>query len=122
MKTELHWIASGAATLSVIALANAGQASQGPNSASGLSVYDEPRFRGERVFIGGSTPDLKELGFDNRISSVRLVGGVWDLCSEPNFRGRCLRVTGEIVSFAGTGLDNGISSIRRLDDTKPRAR
>lgn len=93
-----------------------------PQSASGLSAYAEPRFRGERIFIAASTPDLKAIGFDNRIRSLRVVGGLWDVCTDPGYRGRCMQVTGEIVSFAGTGLDSKVSSIRRLDEPAPETR
>lgn len=77
-------------------------------------LFEDADFRGQRIAVTDHEPDLARRGFNDRVSSVRLDGGRWQLCSDAGFRGRCVTVDGSVNNFADIGLNDQISSLRRL--------
>src|SRR5690348_15527041 len=88
----------------------AAQAARGP----GLIVYQEDNFGGDYREIREDQPDLGWIHFDDRISSVQVNRGVWELCEHSNFRGRCITVDHDIRKLDRIGFDDRTSSIRRV--------
>lgn len=80
----------------------------------GLIVYQEDHFGGDYREIRDDQPDLGWIHFDDRISSVEVKRGVWELCEHSNYRGRCITVDHDIDKLDRLGFDDRTSSIRRI--------
>ncbi|HEX7123071.1 MAG TPA: beta/gamma crystallin-related protein, partial [Gemmatimonadaceae bacterium] len=82
---------------------------------SGITVWQEPGFRGTSATFGSDIPDLSRLAFSRAISSLRTAPGeTWQVCDRPNFRGRCQVFTGSVSNLDDTGWNDRIVSIRRV--------
>ncbi len=57
-------------------------------------------------------PNLRSLGMNDAISSIRLSRGTWEVCEDANYRGRCEIVRGDIRDLRNTGMNDKISSLR----------
>ncbi|HYD98953.1 MAG TPA: beta/gamma crystallin-related protein [Alphaproteobacteria bacterium] len=75
------------------------------------TVYQHGRFRGRSATFDGPVPDLRRLGMDDRISSLRLQG-TWEICEDSHYRGRCAVVEGNVADLRG--FADEISSLRPL--------
>jgi len=76
-------------------------------------LYEDADFRGRSVTVVGDTPDLVPHGFNDRVSSVRLLGRArWQLCSDAHFRGNCRTVEGDVRDLVPLGLNDAVSSLR----------
>ena len=79
-----------------------------------LIVYVDPDGRGRSLPVNGSIRYLRDLGFNDNISSIQVNSGRWEICSDPDYRGRC-RVIDQSVGYTlNIGLNDNISSIRRV--------
>ena len=105
--SKLLLLAGAVATLATMA---------GPASARppGLIVFQEDNFGGDSREIRDDQPDLDWIHFDDRISSVQVNRGVWELCEHSQYRGRCITVDHDIRKLDRLGFDDRISSIQRL--------
>ncbi|MBS0471976.1 MAG: beta/gamma crystallin family protein [Proteobacteria bacterium] len=88
-------------------------ASARPRRAS-IIVYQEDNFRGASREFRDDQEDLGWVHFDDRISSIEVHGGVWELCEHSRFRGRCITVDHDVRKLGRMGMDDRISSIRRI--------
>jgi hypothetical protein len=82
----------------------------GPGPIGRIVLFDDRRFRGQSLRLGGPAPSLS--GFQNRAESVQIFGGAWELCDETRYRGRCAIVTSNVSDLAALGLRNRVSSAR----------
>jgi hypothetical protein len=57
---------------------------------------------------------LERRGLDERVSSVVVNEGVWELCSQPRFDGNCRILEPGRYPRLGQRLDNQVSSLRRV--------
>lgn len=80
----------------------------------GIIVYQEDHFGGDSREIRDDQPDLDWIHFDDRISSVEVRRGVWELCEHSRYRGRCITVDHDIGRLDRLGFDDKVSSIRRI--------
>ncbi|HEY0302601.1 MAG TPA: beta/gamma crystallin-related protein, partial [Rhizomicrobium sp.] len=80
----------------------------------GLIVYQEDRFGGDSRVISDDAANLDWIHFDDRISSVEVKRGTWELCEHAHFRGRCITVDHDIRRLDRLGFDDKTSSIRRV--------
>ena len=84
-------------------------------SAQDIVFFNGPDFNGRRFAAEQSIPNLAELGFNDRASSVVVNNGAWQLCTDAYFRGHCVTLQrGEYRNLAQIGLSNQISSAREL--------
>jgi len=65
----------------------------------GIVLYSRSGFGGRNVALDGNMPDLREIGFNDRASSLRVNWGVWEVCRDVNFGGRCARGTHSPASY-----------------------
>ncbi|MYM85212.1 hypothetical protein GTP44_25135 [Duganella sp. FT50W] len=101
MKTFLFRLLS--ATLLLTGVAHAGE----------LTLYTDDDFGGRAVTLRGATPDLAQLGFNDRTSSVIVRAGTWELCQDSGFRGHCITLQrGEYRQLSG--FNDQISSVREI--------
>ncbi len=60
---------------------------------------------------------MGRLGFNDKVSSVVVRSGNWQLCSDSGFRGQCITLSpGSYASMRSFGMNDRISSIRPIDD------
>lgn len=87
----------------------------GAQAFAQITLYPGEGWRGRPLSANHSIRDLRDLGFDDRASSVVVERGRWEVCEEPNFGGECkILRRGSYDSLRGMGLDNSISSIRAV--------
>jgi hypothetical protein len=62
----------------------------------GITVFADPNFRGKSATFRQDMPDLRQVGLEKKISSLRVgPGEQWEVCERPNYQGRCVVVSGE---------------------------
>lgn len=77
-----------------------------------LVVFEHSDFRGASRRIEGEVRELRDIGFQDRISSFRVEGGAWEVCTDAGFRGRCQVFDGDIPDLTDVNLDGAVSSLR----------
>jgi hypothetical protein len=83
--------------------------SGGGNTA--IVVYTAPNYRGRSLVFSDDIADLRRVGLNDRISSVRVLGGRWVICTDINYVG-CRSVAADIPDLGIIGWASRISSIR----------
>lgn len=103
----------------VSALAFAAQAS------AQITFYEHDDFQGRSFTTERQINNLGRSGFDDRASSVVVVGGRWEICEDLRFGGRCVVLRpGNYASLDQMGLNDQVSSTRpltrnsRVDDSR----
>jgi hypothetical protein len=101
-------------TLAVL-LAPAGSAQVRQVGTIGLTVYEDRGFRGRSATLRSDTPNLRTIGLNDDVSSLRVAPGeLWEVCEHANYAGRCIVVSGPEGDLRATGWNNLISSARRV--------
>jgi heat shock protein HslJ len=92
---------------------------------AGISVFIDENYRGLGATIRRDVPNLRPLGLNDRISSLRVAPGEqWEICERANYQGRCIVVSGDDPDLDDSDWANVISSMRRVPTTStapPRA-
>lgn len=97
--------------VAVAAMAMAGHA------MADITFFENENFRGRTAGAGSQVNFLKEIGFDDRASSIEVTGERWEVCEDPGYTGRCrVLQPGSYPSLRSMGLDKRISSARRIDE------
>ena len=85
---------------------------------SRLVFFDRTNFRGDARNVMNSAANLGSAG--DRVRSVQVYGGTWELC-EGSFRNaRCVTVTESIPDLRSLGFRNGVTSAREVADRNRR--
>jgi len=80
-----------------------------------LSFFEGEGFAGRSFMTEAEVGNLQGAGFNDRASSVVVVGERWEVCSDAGFRGRCVVLRpGRYGSLAAMGLNDRISSARAV--------
>ena len=83
-------LALAVSAFSLDASAQRGRSNGGYNGYSGITVYEDPNFRGDSVTFRNEVRDLREQGLNDRISSLEVDGNqAWEVCRDVNFGGGC---------------------------------
>eukprot|EP01041_Mallomonas_annulata_P019279 gene19279-38555_t len=83
------------------------------------TLYANDGFTGQSLRMSGDTPSLQRYSFNDRASSVVVVGNRWEVCEDDNFRGRCTVLRpGRYTALSDIGLEDGISSARLIATTE----
>ena len=59
-------------------------------SYGGIVLYEHGDHQGREQFIGEAVPNLAVLNFNDKVSSVEVLGGRWELCTDNEYGGRCI--------------------------------
>ena len=78
----------------------------------GAVLHADGNFRGEAIEVNGAVPDLSRVRFNDRVSSITIGSGVWEVCSDANFKGRCATIDTSVSRLASLRMNDNISSIR----------
>jgi uncharacterized protein YcfJ len=91
------------------ALAFAAQAS------AQVTFYEQDGFQGRTFTTQQRVGNLERAGFNDRASSVVVVGQRWQVCDDVRFDGRCTVLRpGQYPSLQAMGMNDRISSVRPL--------
>ena len=74
-----------------------------------IALYDRAGFKGSSRELSGPMSSLGSFG--NRVRSVRLMGGRWELCEGTRWSGACVTVTESVNDVRRFGL-HGVASVR----------
>ena len=78
-----------------------------------IVFYEQPGFRGQSFGSDRPILNLERLGFNNRASSLVVLGEPWEVCDGERFGGRCVVLRpGRYPSFGVIGLEGAIASVR----------
>ena len=87
---------------------------RGPNAwRTSITLYEEANYRGRSWTFADDERDLSRFSMSNRVSSVRVNGGRWNLCLDVDY-GRCERIDASVPRLRDFGLNNKISSIEEI--------
>jgi beta/gamma crystallin len=82
---------------------------------TGITVYEDPNFRGDSVTFRNEVADLRQHGLNDRISSLEVDGNqAWEVCRDVNFQGGCRVFQGSIDDLRAEGWNDRISSMRSV--------
>ncbi len=84
-------------------------------AAADIRVWSEKDRQGDGREIRRAVRDLRNYGFDDRISSLE-TDEAWEVCTEPLYRGDCRIVQGVVPNLRMLGLNNRITSMRRASE------
>jgi len=105
--------------LAVAGLAIATQA------AAQVTFYEREGFEGRSFTTEQRIGNFERYGFNDRASSVVVLGARWEVCEGARFSGRCVVLRpGRYASLAAMGLNDRVSSVRavsrnaRIDDNR----
>lgn len=80
--------------------------------AATITVWEHENFGGASRVIESSVSQLDGAGWNDRISSLRVDSGQWEICRDNDFR-NCQTVSGgEVPKLASSGWNDTISSLR----------
>jgi hypothetical protein len=97
------------ALLATSALAFAAQAS------AQVTFYEQEGFQGRSFSAQQRVGNMERTGFNDRASSVVVVGQRWQACENSRLEGRCTVLRpGQYPSLTAMGLNDRISSVRPL--------
>ena len=85
---------------------------------SRLVLYDRPNYRGDARSVLNSVTNLGPIG--DRVRSVEVYGGTWELCDGANRNARCVTVTDSIPDLRNLGFRNGVTSAREVNTARSR--
>ena len=80
-------------------------------SYGGIVLFEHGDHQGREQFIGEAVASLVQLNFNDRVSSVEVMGGRWELCTDIDYGGRCIVLGPGRYNF-DKALNDRISSVR----------
>jgi len=96
-----------------------GHGRPGPSPAPGqITFFEHPGFHGRAFNAEGEVPYFGSFGFNDRASSVVVLGTPWEACDRPRFDGHCVILRpGRYPDLRSMGLDDSVSSARIVPPT-----
>lgn len=78
-------------------------------------LYENESFSGRSFTSEQQVRNFTNTGFNDRASSVVVLGNRWEVCENAGFTGRCVVLRpGRYASLADMGLNDRVSSVRNL--------
>jgi|CXWL01.1.fsa_nt_gi hypothetical protein len=81
---------------------------------AGIELFVDIDYRGASLEVDEDVADLRDLDWNDRVSSVRVHDGVWELCRDKDYRD-CHEVDSDAPDLRRLGGNDAISSLRRVD-------
>ena len=82
-------------------------------AAAQATFYENGNYQGRSMQANKQVNTFDRYGFNDRSSSVVVVGNRWEVCEDTNFRGDCVVLRpGRYSSLAAMGLNDRVSSAR----------
>jgi uncharacterized protein YcfJ len=94
-------------------------------AAAQVTFYEREGFEGRSFTAEKEVRNLERYGFNDRASSVVVIGARWEVCEDVRFGGQCVVLRpGRYPSLAAMGLNDRVASVRtvsrnaRIDDSR----
>jgi uncharacterized protein YcfJ len=88
---------------------------RGTQAAGQVTFYEQEGFQGRSFNTGRTVQNFERYGFNDRASSVVVLGDRWEVCEDLRFNGRCVVLRpGRYPSLAAMGLNDRVSSVRTV--------
>ena len=85
-------------------------------AAPRITFYEREDFGGQQFTTERQIGNFERFGFNDRASSIDVVGNRWEVCEDARFSGRCVVLRpGRYPTLVSLGLNNRVSSVRLLD-------
>ena len=85
-----------------------------PDQQTGIELYSNVRFYGERQVFTSAVSNLYQLGFNDRAMSFAIPPNeVWEVCVDADFR-NCRTFNSSVMNLEEFGLARNISSLRPI--------
>ena len=85
------------------------------DAAAHITFYENEGFQGRSFTAERQVRDFQRAGFNDRASSVVVLGDRFEVCENPRFDGRCVILRpGRYRSLAAMGLNDRVSSVRTV--------
>lgn len=88
------------------------------NRDARLVLYERANFRGNGRDVLDGTIDLGPFG--DRVRSVQVYGGTWELCEGAFRNARCLTLSSSVSDLRSLGFWNGVTSVREVRAARGR--
>jgi uncharacterized protein YcfJ len=83
--------------------------------AAEITFFEREGFSGRSFTTEEQISNFVRYGFNDRASSVMVLGGRWEVCEDVRFDGRCVVLRpGRYPSLAAMGLNDRVSSVRSV--------
>jgi uncharacterized protein YcfJ len=80
-----------------------------------VTFYENDGFGGRSFTTQGEVRNFQRAGFNDRASSVVVVGDRWEACEDVRYSGRCVILRpGRYASLSAMGLNDRVSSVREV--------
>ncbi len=86
----------------------------GRGNQGDIVLFEHGNYQGRSVGVSTDIPNVGTLGLNDRISSVQIRSGTWEVCENSNFGGRCQIVSASSGDLGAVRMNDNISSIRRV--------
>jgi uncharacterized protein YcfJ len=87
-----------------------------------VTFYERDHFHGRSFSTTSDVGDFRRSGFNDRASSVTVVGESWQACDDVGFNGHCVFLRpGNYASLSSMGMNDSISSVRMVPSGMPVA-
>lgn len=77
-----------------------------------IVFYEHSDYQGRQEVVTGEIRDFQGLRFNDAVSSIRVQGGVWEVCEHADFQGRCMTLYRDNPNLVADGFNDRISSAR----------
>ena len=84
-----------------------------------IVLFSKPGFQGHSYFTDHEVRKLSTKDMDDKVSSIRVMGGVWQVCVDDKFEGRCEIVDHSMPDTRVINMDDKISSVRPVPPGGP---
>ena len=82
-----------------------------------IVLYEHNDFKGRSIRGTGVVKNLRDSGFNDKASSVKVLTGTWEICTDADFRGDCTVLEpGQYPSLSDFRLNDRVSSLRKVGD------
>lgn len=93
----------------------------GAAQAAEMTIFGQPGFEGRSFTLKGNA-NLADIHFQNRVSSLIVRSGTWEVCTEPDLRGECVTLRPGEYPRLDPRLNDRIESMRVMDRYSGRDR
>ncbi|HET9404599.1 MAG TPA: beta/gamma crystallin family protein [Burkholderiales bacterium] len=84
-------------------------------AAAQVIFYENAGFQGRHFITQKQVANFRRFGFNDRASSVVVIGERWEVCENVQFKGRCVVLRpGRYSSLSAMGLNDRVSSVRAV--------
>lgn len=84
-----------------------------------ITFYEGEGYRGRAFSTDRRVGNFERFGYNDRVGSIVVERGRWEVCEEPRFQGRCVVLRrGSYDSLRQVGMGRHVASARPVDDRR----